>query len=318
VLRYAVVGSGAVGCFYGLRLAAAGAPVQFLMRSGAAAARRLGMDLASPEGDLHLADPHVAADWSELAPCDVLLVAVKATSNADVLTHLRVHADRLLGPGAVVLLVQNGIGVEAGYAAAAPGREVLGGLAFLCAQRRGPRLVRHLDFGALTMAAFAPDERPAGTTSAMRSIAGDLAAAATPAMLDEDLVRARWRKLMWNVPFNPLSVILDASTAELMADRDTVALVRRIMGEVAAAAAAEGHPLPASLPDELLAATARMAPYETSMKLDHDAGRPMEVEVMLAEPLRRAARSGTAAPGMAVLHDQLAFLDRRTAAGRDG
>jgi 2-dehydropantoate 2-reductase len=318
VLRYAVVGSGAVGCFYGIRLACAGAPVQFLMRSGAEEARRHGLDLASPDGDLHLASPDVVGEWAQLAPCDVLLVAVKATANPDVLAQVRVHADRLLGPDGAVLLVQNGIGAEAGYAAAAPGREVLGGLAFLCAQRRGPRLVRHLDFGALTVAAFTPDERPAGTTPAMGAIAADLAATGTPALLDDDLVRARWRKLMWNVPFNPLSVILDASTAELMADPDTVALVRRTMAEVSEAAAAEGHPLPDGLADELLAATARMAPYETSMKLDHDARRPLEVAVMLGEPLRRAARTGTAMPSVAVLHDQVAFLDRRAAVARHG
>ena len=316
--RYAVVGSGAVGCFYGMRLAHAGAPVQFLIRSGADEARRLGLDLVSPEGDIHLASPRVAATWAELEPCDVVLVAVKATANPEVLAALRQHADRVLGPDGALLLVQNGIGAEALYADAVPGREVLGGLAFLCAQRREPRLVRHLDFGALTLAAHTGDELPAGITAAMREIGADLAAAATAAPLDEDLVRARWRKLMWNIPFNPLSVILDASTAELMSDPDIVSLVRRVMGEVAAAAAADGHPLPDGLADELLAATARMAPYETSMKLDHDAGRPMEVQALLDEPLRRAGRAGAAIPAVAVLRDQLAHLDRRAAAGQRG
>jgi 2-dehydropantoate 2-reductase len=88
------------------------------------------------------------------------------------------------------------------------------------------------------------------------------------------------------------------------------------MTEVAAAAAAEGRELPASLIEDLLATTARMAPYATSMKLDADAGRPMEVEAMLAEPLRRAERAGVAMPGVAVLHHQLAFLDRRTSGSR--
>lgn len=311
MLRYAVVGSGAVGCFYGMRLAHAGAPVQFLIRSGAEEARRLGLDLTSPDGDIHLAAPAAAADWSELEPCDVLLVAVKATANPDVLAQLRRHADRLLGSGGVVLLAQNGIGAEPAFAEAVGDREVLGGLAFLCAQRRGPRWVHHLDFGALTIATHTPDGTPGGTTGVMRAIAADLTATATQVLLDDDLLRARWRKLMWNIPFNPLSVILDATTADLMADPDAVALIRRLMGEVAAAAAAEGHPLPDSLPDDLLGVTARMAPYATSMKLDHDAGRPLEVDTMLGEPLRRAARTGARMPSVAVLHDQLAFLASR-------
>jgi 2-dehydropantoate 2-reductase len=313
VLRYAVVGAGAVGCFYGIRLAAAGADVQFLVRRDADAVRASGLTLTSPEGDLHLAAPRVASGWSALEPCDVLLVATKATANREVLGELAVHADRLLGPDGAVLLVQNGIGCEPAYARAVGGREVLGGLAFLCAQRRGPGVVAHLDYGALTIAAHAPGEVAAGVTARMRAIAGDLATGGTPALLDDDLVRARWRKLMWNVPFNPLSVILDASTAELMGDPATVALVARTMAEVAAVAAAEGRALPGTIVDDLLAATARMAPYDTSMKLDADAGRPLEVDVMLAEPLRRAARAGVAMPTVAALHDQLAFLDRRIA-----
>ena len=159
MLRYAVVGAGAVGCFYGVRLAHAGADVQFLMRSGAGDVRAHGLDLTSPEGDIHLDDVVVAPDWAALQPCDVLIVAVKATANADVLAHLADHADRLLAPGSGILLAQNGIGVEPAYAAVAPGREVLGGLAFLCAQRTGPRRVAHLDFGALTIAAHAAGRR---------------------------------------------------------------------------------------------------------------------------------------------------------------
>jgi 2-dehydropantoate 2-reductase len=314
VLRYAVVGAGAVGCFYGIRLAAAGADVQFLLRGDAEVVRAGGLALTSPEGDLHLPRPRVAGHWAELEPCDVLLVATKATANDAVLAELAAHADRLLAAGGAVLLVQNGIGAEPAFARAASGRAVLGGLAFLCAQRRGPGAVTHLDYGALTIAAHAAGEQPAGVTPLMRSIAADLAVSGTEAILDEDLVRARWRKLMWNVPFNPLSVILDASTAELMGDPATVALVGRIMAEVAAAAAAQGRELPADLAGDLLAATARMAPYETSMKLDADAGRRLEVDVMLAEPLRRADRAGVAMPAVAALHDQLAFLDRRIAA----
>ena len=313
MLRYAVVGSGAVGCFYGIRLAHAGADVQFLVRHGAQDVRAHGLELTSPDGDIHLDDVTVAPDWAALQPCDVLIVAVKATANADVLAHLADHADRLLGPGSGILLVQNGIGVEPAFAAAAPDRAVLGGLAFLCAQRTGPRRVAHLDFGALTIAAHAAGEAPAGITPLMQSIASDLTAARTPTTLDEDLVRARWRKLLWNVAFNPLSVILDATTDELMADPHAVTLIRTLMGEVLEAAAAEGRTFPDDLVEVLLASTARMAPYATSMKLDADAGRPMEVEVMLAEPLRRAARAGAAMPSVAVLHRQLAFLDARIA-----
>jgi 2-dehydropantoate 2-reductase len=307
VLRYGVVGSGAVGCFYGIRLAAAGAPVQFLFRHGAEFVRARGMRLDSPD----LGHPSIAADWEALDPCDVLILATKATANPDVMAHLAPRSGRLVEPGGGILLVQNGIGAEEAIAQAASGRQVLGGLAFLCARQVGPGHVEHLDYGTLTIAVHEPGEVPGGVTDLMRAIAADLAAARTGVNLDEDLVRARWRKLMWNVSFNPLSVILDAATDALVGDPGTEALIRTLMGEVSAAAAAEGRSLPDTLPGELLEATRRMAPYATSMKIDADAGRPLEVDAMLGEPLRRASRSGAAMPVVSALHHQLAFLDRR-------
>ncbi len=316
MLRYGVVGTGAVGGFYGIRLAHAGARVQFLLRGGALDRAAHGLSLTSPEGDLHLSTVNEAARWDELEPCDVLIVAAKATANPDVLDHLARHAQRLIAPGGAVLLIQNGIGAEPAYARAAPGRDVLGGLAFLCANRIDRRTIAHVDFGTLTIARHAPAEVPGGVTPLMVAIAADLAVSGTGAALDDDLVRARWRKLMWNVPFNPLSVILDATTDLLMADPDVVALIGTLMSEVMAAATAEGRALPESLPEDLLAATAAMTPYATSMKLDADAGRPMEVEAMLAEPLRRAARRGVPMPSVAVLYRQLAFLDARRRSSR--
>jgi 2-dehydropantoate 2-reductase len=253
----------------------------------------------------------VVRDWGELEPCDVLLVATKATANPDVLARLAKHGPRLLGPGGGVLLVQNGIGAEQAFAAAVPGREVLGGLAFLCANLVAPGQVEHLDYGALTVAAHVDGEASAGITPLMAAIAEDLGRAGIEAILDDDLVRARWRKLMWNIPFNPLSVVLGAATDALVADPATVDLILMLMSEVAGAASAEGRALPADLPEHLLAATRRMAPYDTSMKRDADAGRPMEVDALLGAPLRRAARSGAAMPATRVLHDQVAFLDHR-------
>jgi 2-dehydropantoate 2-reductase len=313
VRRYAVVGSGAVGLFYGIQLAVGGAEVTFLDRRGAQAIRSRGVVIHSPRGDLSVTRPSVAAGWDELSPCDVLLVATKATANADVLEDLTRHADRVLPAGGAVLLIQNGIGAESGFAAAAPGRDVLAGLAFLGARRTEPGVVEHLGYGTLTLAHYRADEGPAGVTVAMNQIADDLRAGGVEVVLDDDLVRARWQKLMWNLPFNPLSVLLDASTHELVGDPDAAALVRALMAEVVEIAAAEGHPLPGGLAEILVAATTTMAPYDTSMRVDADAGRPLEVETIVGEPVRRAHRAGVPVPRAEMLLSLLRFTDRRLA-----
>lgn len=310
-MSYAVVGSGAVGLFYGIQLAAGGADVTFLERRAAEDVRTRGLLLRSPRGDRSLPEPRIARRWEELDRCDVLLVATKTTANADVVAQLARHADRVLADDGCVLLIQNGIGAEAAFAAAAAGRDVLAGLAFLCARRIDPGVVEHLDYGTLTLAHHAADEVASGITPTMQRVAADLRAGGVEVTLDEDLVRARWRKLMWNLPFNPLSVLLDTSTDELVGDPDTLALVRGLMAEVAAVASAEGHALPPGLGDDLIAATTSMTPYETSMKLDADAGRPLEVDAIVGEPVRRAQRAGVAVPRTETLLHLLEFADRR-------
>jgi 2-dehydropantoate 2-reductase len=95
-----------------------------------------------------------------------------------------------------------------------------------------------------------------------------------------------------------------------MADAGTRALVRDLMGEVLAGAAACGHPIPERFADTMLADTARMKPYDTSMKLDHRAGRPLEIDAIYTAPLAAAAEAGVTLPRIEVLAQQLRFLDR--------
>jgi 2-dehydropantoate 2-reductase len=131
----------------------------------------------------------------------------------------------------------------------------------------------------------------------------------------EDLVLARWQKLVWNVPYNGLSVVLDANTAELMGDPDSLALVEGLMREVLAGAASCGRTIPAEFVGEMLEMTRVMKPYRASMKVDYDEGRPMEIEAIHGEPLRRAAANGVDLPLLKSLYHQLRFLGARRGSG---
>ena len=109
-------------------------------------------------------------------------------------------------------------------------------------------------------------------------------------------------------------VVLDAGTHELMANPATRALVIELMGEVAAAAAACGHPIEASFIDEMVATTDAMTPYKTSMKLDAEAGRPLEIDAIYQVPVDRARAAGAPMPRTEALLAQLRFLDDRNRA----
>ena len=299
---YTVVGAGAVGLLYGIRLADAGHTVRWVVRSGAEQIRSRGLTLRSPDGDVAIApgSVEVFTDPGEAPPSDVVLVALKTTAN-DAL-------DRLIGPavapGATVAVFQNGLGVEAAARAAAPqAGSVVGAMCFVCAHRLSPGAVDHLDYGAVTVGGLVGDDPETD------ALAADLRSAGVEATSVPDLDVARWRKLVWNIPFNGLSVVLDASTQEMLASPPIRSLVTDLMDEVIAAARAGGNDVDPSFRDEMLATTDAMTPYAPSMKLDHDAGRSLEIAAIYDTPIASATAAGAPMRKVEVLRDQLRYLD---------
>jgi 2-dehydropantoate 2-reductase len=304
-----VVGPGAIGGLYGGLLAVAGHEVHALFRSDADHVRRHGFRLESRLHDGPV--PFVVHDDpATIPPVDAVMVATKTTSNATLGPTL----SPLVGDGTIVAVLQNGLGVEGQLAALVhPGARLVGGMCFVCSNRVGPGHVRHIDYGTVTIAAHTADGRAAGRTEALDAVEADLAPTGIGVQVQDDLATARWTKLVWNIPFNGLSVVLDAATDELMADPSARALAGDLMGEVVDAAGACGRSLPDGFADLLLASTAEMVPYATSMKLDHDAGRPLEVEAIYDAPIAAARDAGCEVPRIAALAAQLHFLDRRAA-----
>lgn len=310
--RYAILGTGALGGFYGARLCRAGTDVHFLLHSDYEHVRRHGLVIDSKDGDFVLPDVQAYSDVHEMPRCDVAVVALKATQN-----HLLPSLlPPVLADEGVVLLMQNGLGGEEEAARAAPGHAVLGGLCFLCSNKVGSGHIRHLDYGTVRFAEHAADSRPAGVSDRTRGIAQDFASAGIQVDIKEDLVLARWQKLVWNVPMSGLSVVLDTDTQALMADPHTRALAEDIMHEVVAGARACGRHVHDSFVQKMIDMTLAMAPYRASMKIDFDEGKPMEVEAIYGNPLRAARNAGAAMPLVETLYRQLKFLD--TAAAKTG
>lgn len=294
---YTVIGTGAVGGYYGARLAAAGHPVRFLGRSDVAVLRREGLRVTSAaEGELAVGPVEAYDDPAQVPPSDVVLVAVKATlPNPAAATLARVD-----GGATAVISLQNGLGVEADLEEAADGRPLAGGLCFIAANRTGPGRVEHLVGGTVTLA---PHDGAAGP--AVEGVAADLVGAGVEASTIDDLVGARWRKLVWNVPFNSLTALLGRTPTELLAHPDGSALVRTVIDEVVAAAEALGHPISHGYVDGLLSITRLFPPYRTSMGLDVAAGRPSEVEVIVGRPVAAGLAAGVPMPATHSLLRQL-------------
>jgi 2-dehydropantoate 2-reductase len=301
---YAVVGTGAIGGYYGARLAAAGHDVHFVARSDVDHLRAHGLVVESPDGDIRLPSVSVHAGADTVPAVDAVIVAVKTTDTAAVLDTVAA----LASGGADVVAMQNGLGVEDVLAGTAPDGVVLGAMCFVCANKAGPGHIRHLDFGRVTVGQHGADH----VTDAVDALVADLSDARLDASALDDLTLGRWKKLVWNIPYNGLSVVLDAGTDELMTDPSTRALVESLMREVVAGAAACGRVIPDRFVDQMLDDTVQMIPYATSMKLDHEAGRALELAAIYGTPLARARAAGIEMVRVQALYEQLCFLDTRS------
>lgn len=304
---YAIIGTGALGGYYGAQLQRAGIEVHYLLRSDYDHVCQFGLVVESPDGDLILPQVNAYGDVTEMPACDVVVVALKTTQN-----HLLPQLlPPVLKPNGVVLVLQNGLGIEAGVAAVVGGDRVMGGLCFLCSNKVGPGHIRHLDYKKIEIGEYDAEGSAKGVSDRMRAIAADFEQAGIPIALADDLVLARWKKLMWNIPFNGLSVVLNATTHEMMLDDNARQLATDLMAEVVLGAAAENRHVPPDFLQAMLDHTAAMKPYRTSMKIDYDAARPLEVEAMYGNPLRAAQAANVELPKVMALYQQLKFLDGR-------
>lgn len=294
---FAIIGAGAIGLNYGVRLALAGADVRFLVRGEPAPLREGGLRVVEKARTLELRPAQVFARPEEIGPVDVVLVALKTTANAELPRLL----PPLVAPGTLVVTLQNGLGNEEHLAGMVGAERVLGGICFVASTRTGPGEVTCYHPGAITLGEHG---RPA--TARTRALAAAFSTAGMKCTAVDHLAEARWRKLVWNVPFNGLAIAAGGLTTDrLLADPALAAEVRALMDEIAAGAARLGYEVPESFIQRQLDATPPMGPYQPSSLVDFLAGRAVEIEAIWGEPLRRAQAAGAAMPRLAALYDRL-------------
>ena len=294
-MKYAIIGTGAIGGYYGGKLANAGFDVHFLLHSDYDYVRQHGIQVNSCNGDFHLDAPTIYNNVEEMPKVDVVIVALKSTNN-----HLlRQLLSPLLNPGTLVMMIQNGIGIEPDVEKLFPDAWLAAGLAFICSNKTKPGIVDHLFYGNINIGNYSAPKPVIDTLIADFDKAGVKA-------FDVDYLEARWKKAVWNMPFNGMSVVLNAQTDQLLADASTRALIKAQMMEVVMAANALGvENIDEAFADKMIANTDAMVPYSPSMKLDHDYHRPMEVYYLYTRPIQEAASAGVDMPLLKDLEQKL-------------
>lgn len=300
-LRYGIIGTGAIGGYYGGKLARQGHDVHFLFHRDYDYVVEHGLQVDSCNGSFHLDHLNAYQRAADMPPCDVVLVSLKSVNNA-LLPQL---LPPLLSPDTLVVLIQNGIGVEEDVQQMLPDLRLAAGLAYICSAKTAPGRVNHQSNGNICFGNYScPDgER-------LETVVADFVAAGIKAGVVE-YHEARWKKAVWNMTFNGMSVVLNAQTDRLMDGAHTERLIHRQMLEVIHAAQAVGvENINDDYAEAMLSLTRKMDPYSPSMKLDYDFHRPMEINYLYTRPIEEAHRSGVSMPMMEMLEAQLMFLEK--------
>jgi 2-dehydropantoate 2-reductase len=301
-LRIGIIGAGSVGTYYGAKLAHAGSDVHFLMRGDLSEVRRDGILVRGPGENFQVAKVNCYNSTKDIGPCDLVIVAIKATSNGDLVDLV----PPLFRETTMVLTLQNGLGNEEFLAGHFGAQRILGGLCFIAVDRHSKTEVERYAYGQVILGEFG---RPAQPRT--HAVGAEFTRASVRCTVTDDLALERWRKLIWNIPFNGLSIVAGGiDTAAIVGDKNLQALTLDLMEEVIAGANECGHPLPEDAWRKHMERSETMSGYKPSTLQDWEAGKPLEIEAIWGEPVRRAAAAGAKMPRTEMIYELLKKLDQ--------
>ena len=301
-MRYGVIGMGAIGGFYGAKLAHAGKEVHFLSHSDYQYVKERGLQVDSCDGSFHLPQINAYGATSDMPKCDVVLIGLKTVNN-----HLLPELlPPLLKEDTLVVLIQNGIGVEEDVQKMFPEVQLAAGLAFICSAKTEPGRVNHQCYGYINIGNYSCKQQ-----EKIDEVVDDFRKAGVDAN-EVEYLEARWKKAVWNMPFNGMTVALNTQTDILLQHPSTLQLIKDQMMEVIEAAQACGvKNIDESFAEKMIYNTVHMTPYSPSMKLDFDFKRPMEINYLYTRPIEKAREAGYQMRKLEMLEQELRFLESK-------
>lgn len=304
--RILLIGPGALGLFFTSRIADK-AEFAVAARSDYEAAKARGgyQILSRLHGDFFF-QPQIlrAGEKPDFEP-DYLFVCLKATDELDQ-PALCVDA---VGKNTTIVIIQNGLGNEEPFRKAFPDNEIISTAAYLGASRPEAGTVFHEDGGKLFFGEYPATQQQ---TAKLQWLADVFNAANIPTKIVENVQAERWRKLLWNASFNPVSVLGgNADSSEMLATENAEDLIRKIMLELCAVAESEGIHLPGQAVTDMIEYTRAFVAYKPSMLQDFNAGRALEVESIVGEPVRIARRNGIPAPMLETVYALMKLITRK-------
>jgi 2-dehydropantoate 2-reductase len=299
-MRITIMGAGAVGAYFGGRLAQAGEDVRFIARGAHLAALQAdGLRLASPLGDLHLPHVQASADPTEFGPCDIVIFGVKLWDTEAAARQLL----PVMTPQTAVISMQNGVVKDDLLAGVLGAAAVVPGVAYISATIEAPGTIRQVG----NMAKLAFGESDGSISDRLQQMAQACTAAGVDHGLSRDIRRVVWEKFVFLSSFSAATAAARLPIGPLRTDPASRAVLLALLEEATAVARAEGVVLPSDF------AAGRLAVMDTlpegmraSMAHDLERGHRLEVPWLSADVAARGKRLGVATPTHAALAGVLA------------
>ena len=302
-MRIAVMGAGAVGGYFGAKLAVAGHSLSFIARGKQLETmQRSGLTIESSQGDLHVKDAVFIADATKVGNVDLVLFCVKSydtTGAAEQITPL-------VGAETQILSLQNGVDNTDKISRLWGNNRTVAGVVYIGAAITRPAVIQHSAGGRIIFGALdgAGDER----ATHVHQI---LAAAGIPCEISAEIRKAQWRKLLWNAAFCAISCLTHATVKDIVESDSLRSVAIDCMQEVITAGKTQAVSLEAALMEETLAFSRSLGDFKPSMLQDLEAGKALEYEAFNGIVVQLLRQAGKEAPINQVFYRALGYLDQK-------
>ena len=306
-MRFVIFGTGGVGGFYGGLLAKCGKEVVFIARGEQfRALKEKGLTVKSfKHGEFKINETNkikFTDNPKDAGKADVVFVCVKSYDTKQVAPLIK----PMLKEDTLVVSVQNGIENEEILSEVLGRNHVLGATAFVGTYVSEPGTVIHEAAGLLEIGELSGEE-----TERVKRLVEELKKCGIEARVSKDINYTLWKKLVWNVAFNPYSVVTKATVGEMLSLPETKEVLKKLMEECYKVAEAYGVKLSPKIMENYLKSSPDLMNYRTSMLLDFERGKRIEIEGITGALIRKAEKKGIPVPYNKCIYATVKLLEKK-------
>jgi len=301
-MRIAVMGTGAVGGYFGAKLAAAGHDLAFVARGrNLQALRAKGLKVMTPNGDFSVKNALCTDDITKIGRVDVILFCVKSYDTETAAQQIKT----LVTDRTVILSLQNGIDNPDKLARLFDIDQILPAVVYVGAQLTTPGVITHSNGGRIVFGQI-----DGSTRDASKTLRQTLSDAGIPCEISAAIQKMQWTKLLWNAPFCAISSLVRANVKQIVESKTLSALALDCMTEVQAAARVRDIELRREQFDEIMTFSRGLGEFKPSMLQDLEASKPLEYEAFNGIVVQTLGQAQIPAPINQAFYATLRFLDQ--------